>query len=818
MKPGSASQVLQSFFGLERRGTITRFLYAILISAIVVDAAIILLRLWDTKTFVSPATWILIALLFLQVFLLYLVRRGYVDQAAFILVTSAWVAVTYLIWSAEGVRDVALYLYFVILLVAALLTSWRLTFILSALSIGFIWVFAIAEAQGLRTPHMDSPLNVARDLTAIFILLVIMIYLVVNSVARSLEAVREGEKKFRKIFEVSPVAISISTLADGILVDANEAFFELTGHHRETAIGKSIAELGIGGDEMERASSNARLLEQKSLQNPSFKFTSMTGQERIALAFYELIDLGNRPAVLSMFYDITEQRKAQMALQASEKKYRNFVKQSIEGIWLLAFDEPISTQLPAEEQVELIFRYGYIAECNNTIAQMYGYPSSDELRGIRLLDLQAGRIPDPMNYQATLKLVQENYRSGNRETREIDRHGEPVYFLNNSVGVIKDDYLVGLWGTQLDITALKKTEEALRRSEARLRALLNAIPDMIFEFNRDGKILQFIPSANNAPLLPPDEFLGKTIVDVLPSLADQTVFAIGRALDSGDVNAFRYDLQQDGKNRTFEARITPISPDTVLAMVRDVSLQKWIEEEREKLIVELEEKNAELERFTYTVSHDLKSPLITIQGFLGFIREDSRKGNLTRLDADIERISAATEKMQNLLNDLLELSRVGRIMNQPRDINFNDLVQVALELVHGRISQSGVSVSVSENLPWVRGDYERLLEVLQNLIDNACRFMGDQESPQIEIGHRGFEKDMPIFYVKDNGVGIQPQFHENIFGLFNKLDVHSEGTGVGLALVKRIIEVHGGRIWVESTAGEGSTFFFTLPGGMTDSG
>lgn len=818
MKPGSASQVLQSFFGLERRGTITRFLYAILISAIVVDAAIILLRLWDTKTFVSPATWILIALLFLQVFLLYLVRRGYVDQAAFILVTSAWVAVTYLIWSAEGVRDVALYLYFVILLVAALLTSWRLTFILSALSIGFIWVFAIAEAQGLRTPHMDSPLNVARDLTAIFILLVIMIYLVVNSVARSLEAVREGEKKFRKIFEVSPVAISISTLADGILVDANEAFFELTGHHRETAIGKSIAELGIGGDEMERASSNARLLEQKSLQNPSFKFTSMTGQERIALAFYELIDLGNRPAVLSMFYDITEQRKAQMALQASEKKYRNFVKQSIEGIWLLAFDEPISTQLPAEEQVELIFRYGYIAECNNTIAQMYGYPSSDELRGIRLLDLQAGRIPDPMNYQATLKLVQENYRSGNRETREIDRHGEPVYFLNNSVGVIKDDYLVGLWGTQLDITALKKTEEALRRSEARLRALLNAIPDMIFEFNRDGKILQFIPSANNAPLLPPDEFLGKTIVDVLPSLADQTVFAIGRALDSGDVNAFRYDLQQDGKNRTFEARITPISPDTVLAMVRDVSLQKWIEEEREKLIVELEEKNAELERFTYTVSHDLKSPLITIQGFLGFIREDSRKGNLTRLDADIERISAATEKMQNLLNDLLELSRVGRIMNQPRDINFNDLVQVALELVHGRISQSGVSVSVSENLPWVRGDYERLLEVLQNLIDNACKFMGDQESPQIEIGHRGFEKDMPIFYVKDNGVGIQPQFHENIFGLFNKLDVHSEGTGVGLALVKRIIEVHGGRIWVESTAGEGSTFFFTLPGGMTDSG
>jgi signal transduction histidine kinase len=245
--------------------------------------------------------------------------------------------------------------------------------------------------------------------------------------------------------------------------------------------------------------------------------------------------------------------------------------------------------------------------------------------------------------------------------------------------------------------------------------------------------------------------------------------------------------------------------------VRDVSLQKWIETEREKLIVELEEKNAELERFAYTVSHDLKSPLITIRGFLGFVQEDSRKGNLTRLDADIQRITAATEKMQALLNDLLELSRVGRLMNEPRDINFNDLVKETLELVHGRISQSEVAVSIAGDLPPVRGDYDRLLEVLQNLIDNACKFMGDQDSPRIEIGQQGFERDMPIFYVRDNGIGIQPQFHDNIFGLFNKLDVHTEGTGVGLTLVKRIIEFHGGRIWVESEPGRGTTFFFTLP-------
>ena len=102
---------------------------------------------------------------------------------------------------------------------------------------------------------------------------------------------------------------------------------------------------------------------------------------------------------------------------------------------------------------------------------------------------------------------------------------------------------------------------------------------------------------------------------------------------------------------------------------------------------------------------------------------------------------------------------------------------------------------------------------MQNLIDNACKFMGDQTDPRIEIGHQGYEKDMPIIYVRDNGVGIPMEFHDNIFGLFNKLDARSEGTGVGLALVKRIIEFHGGRIWVESEPGKGTTFFLTLPAG-----
>jgi len=232
---------------------------------------------------------------------------------------------------------------------------------------------------------------------------------------------------------------------------------------------------------------------------------------------------------------------------------------------------------------------------------------------------------------------------------------------------------------------------------------------------------------------------------------------------------------------------------------------------RQNLIAELESKNAELERFTYTVSHDLKSPLFTIRGFLGYLEQDALAGNHERVRSDMQRIIDATDKMQRLLNELLELSRVGRMMNDPVNIPFDELARDAVELVHGHITERGITVHIDADMPIIHGDRQRLLEVLQNLVDNATKFMGNQTAPRIEIGCAGVEDGKPIFHVRDNGIGIPLEHHERVFGLFNKLDVKSGGTGIGLALVKRIIEVHGGRIWVQSEAGKGSTFLFTLP-------
>ena len=814
MKLQSFRQMFQPIFGLERPDTTSRLLNAILTSLLIVDAAVIVLRLLRGAPFWSTTMLVLAGMLVLQVILLFMVRRGSVNLAALLLVLGGWAGATFLAWSADGIRDVALYVYVLMILVAALLTNWQISVTLTILSISSIWVLAVSETNGLRAPHNDSPLNIAADLTAVFIVLFLLVHLLVYTLRYSLNVAQAGEQKFRSIFRVSPVAIAISSLENGHLIDANDAYWQLTGLDPTFALGKTAVALGVAGSDSEWNEFVNRLKQQKSLHDPEYKLRTSSGEQRTTLAFYEQIDYESEPAIVAMFYDVTEQKQTQLALKASEQKYRNFVEQSMQGIWFLAFDHPISVHLPAEEQAELVYKYGYISECNDVLARMYGYASGEEMRGARLLALQTGGNLDQANYQATVKLVREGYRSGNRETRERTRDGRVVYFLNNAVGVVEHDHLVGLWGTQLDITVLKNTEDALRHSEARTRALLDALPDMIFEFTREGTIIQFISSSVNRPLIPPDQFLGKPIQEVLPQVADQTMFAIERVLESGQVHAFEYQLEQDHEVKTFEARIAPLSSDTALAIVRDVSLQKWILGEREKLINEMESKNAELERFTYTVSHDLKSPLITIKGFLGFLHKDAKTGNLERLQKDIQRISDAADKMQLLLNDLLELSRVGRLVNQPERIDLNQMVTEILELLHGRINGGAVPIRtvVDPNLPPVYGDRPRLFEVLQNLIDNAAKFMGEQPDPVIEIGQEGTtEAGVPILFVRDNGIGIDPQFKNRIFGLFDKLDPRSDGTGIGLALAKRIIEFHGGRIWVESEPKQGSTFYFTLP-------
>ena len=807
-------------FDDEEKTRVARFLNTFGWIAIVILLATFIARVVFWGEIMGLSLMLILGLICILGAVQFVIRLGYVRSASIFLMIGAWTVLVYQAWRADGLRDVSMIGFLILTMLASLLLGWRGALASGIVSIASIWYFASLEHQGIRSLHMDDPFSYARDLTVLFFLAGALLYLLINSLDRSLHearlelkerlraeekvqielnerravesALRASEERFRKVFHASPVAACITTLEEGRLLEANDAYWKISGYDPTTSIGRTWQELELWDSAEERRKFVDRIKSERSISDTDYNFLTMQGEPRSAIVFYELIEIKEQTCLLSMLYDITAQKQAREELQASEERFRKVFQTSQMAICIASLKQGIFIE--ANSAFWQLTGLNPEAALGRTAVELGLWPDQDA----------RDRFMHELLEKRSLKNMEIEFPNPGGKNRETLAFYELIH-LEDEECILAMFY---------DVTEQKQAQNALREAEARTRALLDAIPDMIFEISRDGTFRGYIPSSEIKPLFPPEHFVGKTIQELFPSeIAEQTMFALERALETNQLHAFEYGLPAGEQMQFFEARVSAISTELGLVMVRDISRRKWIETEREKLIKELEEKNAELERFTYTVSHDLKSPLITIKGFLGFLERDSVKGHTTRLKADIKRISDATDKMQLLLNELLELSRVGRLMDQYEEIPFEKIAREALELVQGRLLKAHVKVHIQKNMPAVYGDRRRLVEVVQNLVDNGAKFVAGRPKPKIEIGQRMEQDGSPVFFVRDNGIGIPAEHRDRIFGLFNKLDPDSEGTGIGLALVKRILEVHHGRIWVESEAGKGATFFFTLQRG-----
>ncbi len=364
---------------------------------------------------------------------------------------------------------------------------------------------------------------------------------------------------------------------------------------------------------------------------------------------------------------------------------------------------------------------------------------------------------------------------------------------------------------------LEQAYQALRVSERKFKRIFEEMQSGYLQTCMDGVIEMINPAALRAlGYTDAGEIVGRNIAEDVYARPEDRTHLKAMLLESGQIYNYDVDFKRkNGERIQVEANVHILKdrqgqPIAIEGIFQDVTQRKRAEQEREGLIAELQAKNSELERFTYTVSHDLKSPLVTIEGFLGYIAKDAADGNLERLHADIERISRAVKTMNRLLDELLQLSRIGRIINPAEAVAFGDLAHEAVQMVFGRIDLRNVNVHIEPDLPTVVVDRLRVRALLENLVDNACKFMGDQPRPRIDISARREEK-RTVFTVRDNGCGIEPQFSDKVFGLFERLNPDVAGTGIGLAIAKQIVTVHGGDIWIESSSdGRGTVFCFTL--------
>jgi PAS domain S-box-containing protein len=484
---------------------------------------------------------------------------------------------------------------------------------------------------------------------------------------------------------------------------------------------------------------------------------------------------------------IQRQRSGE-ALGASEEKFR------------LAFENAVDAIFWADPDT------GLIVDCNKA-AETLLERRRDEIIGQSQTMLHPSHKAE--RYSNMFRRHVEEKGAVDDEAEVITKSGKTIL-----VHITASASLVGgkpiVQGIFRDITERRQAEGELRESEKKYSTLVEDSLTGIY-IDQDEKIV----FANNRFVevyrYPREELLGiETWRLVHPEDRALTNEIRARRLRREDAPS-EYEargLTKDGETIWVRRRNTTIEYEgrpAILGNIVDITEEKRAEEELRKI-------NEELKNFVDIVSHDLKTPIISVQGFSSRLlnRYQEELGEKGR--RYLEQIKVSARRMEVLVSDLLTLSRIGRVVSTFKDVPSLEIVKNAASGLQDRLKENGIEFVVAENLPTIYCDGERIYEVFENLLVNAIKFMKGIKNPKIEVGYED-RGDFHQFCLRDNGIGIDPKDHWKIFETFHRLKEidDEEGTGLGLAIVDRIVNNHGGKVWVESEKGKGATFYFTLP-------
>ena len=558
----------------------------------------------------------------------------------------------------------------------------------------------------------------------------------------------------------------------------------------------------------------------------------------------------------------TERKKAEVSLKESEERYRGFILQVSEGVYRFESDQPMDLSLPLEEQVDFIYDHMLIAECNNAFIRMYGFGDQKDIIGKGHLDFHGGRY-NQVNRDLLRKFIAGGYSIQNGITEETNVAGQPIYISNNSLGIIEDNHLIRMWGTQIDITEKMRSDRVQNVLYAISNAALssNDLPELIEIISRElGKLLDstnfYIAFYNEmtdmlSTLYIKDE---RDQINSWPAEKSATGYVIKhqRSLLVSDTDVIKMceagEIEIVGTpskiwlgvplsvNKKVIGAIVVQSYDNPDAftekdklMLEFVSHQISIAIERKKADQELKDALAKAQEsdllksaFLANMSHEIRTPMNGILGFAGLLKEPNLTGE--EQQTYIRIIEKSGVRMLNIINDIICISKVesGQMEVSISETNINMQIEYIYTFFKPEVEGKGMNIICKNGLPSkeaiVKTDKEKIYAILTNLVKNAIKY---SDKGTIEFGYElagavgePVEPELQ-FFVKDTGIGIPIDRQKAVFDRFVQADISDkrafQGAGLGLSISKAFVEMLGGKIWVESEVGKGSIFYFTIP-------